>query len=40
MDEHGHVTTFLSYRYFSLCNSISIKNKLGNWKFVELNEMH
>ena len=40
MDKPGHVTKFLHYRHFSLCNSISIKNEIGNWKFVELNKIH
>ena len=28
MDQIGHVTKFLLYGYFSLCNPISIKNKI------------
>ena len=30
MDQPGHVTRFLLYRHFSLCNPISIKNKIGD----------
>ena len=30
MDQPGHMTRFLHYRHFSLCNPISIKNKIGN----------
>ena len=40
MDQPGHVTRFLLYRNFSLSNSISIKIKTDNWKFVEFNKIH
>ena len=33
MDQPCHVTRFLFYRHFSLCNPISIKIKIGNWNF-------
>ena len=36
MDQPGHVTRFPLYRHFSLSSPISIKIKIGNWKFVEL----
>ena len=30
MDQLGHVTGFLLYRHFTLCNPIAIKIKTGN----------
>ena len=39
MDQLGHVTRFRLYRHFSLCNPISIINKMGNWTFVESNKI-
>ena len=30
MDQPGHVTRFLLYRHFSMCNPISIKIQIGN----------
>ena len=40
MDQSRHVITFLLLRYFSLCDPISMKNKIGNWKCVELNKIY
>ena len=39
MDQTGHMTRFLLYQHFSLCDPISMKNRIDNWKFVELNKI-
>ena len=40
MDQPGHVTRFIHYPDFSVCNPIYIKFEIGNCKLIELNKIH
>ena len=38
MDQPDHLSKYLPYRHFSLCNIISIQNEIASYKFVKLNK--